>query len=453
MIIIELAYSLHLGSDKNKKNSAKNSAKSNLSGSTSLANNGIQSAAGLSKADKHNLRKYDNNSENIEIIKGTSSLYKDVQKLYEDEFEEARLEYNSRQTRDDRKINNYFTHVSNNSKNDLACEIIIELGNKAFWDIKDMNFWKKMTPVFKQQVLDLESIVPNFKIASAVIHFDEASPHLHIIGVPIKLKNKNGMKKQVGKSDVFTKESLKILQDKMRILCTEKFNQVYSAKEILAEKSEGRNVDYTKEQYIKNKQQIKNHEKNLKTAKQNSDKLDKNTKEIKDIFDNIKTKGIMKNQYVLSEDEKDKVVNFISVVDKTNKSYQKIQKLSVDLQEIDFNLLNSSQRINFLSQKSDDLSLQIEKLNQKINEKDEEILELKKENNLLKKIQKKFASIVHFLFDRIIRNKNKNKYMEFVNELYSHGGLDDEDIKPIIDIFKSNNISRNYEKEKDDYEH
>ena len=50
----------------------------------------------------------------------------------------------------------------------------------------------------------------------------------------------------------------------------------------------------------------------------------------------------MKNQYVLSEDEKDKVVNFISVVDKTNKSYQKIQKLSVDLQEIDFNLLNSS---------------------------------------------------------------------------------------------------------------
>ena len=402
MIIIELAYSLHLGSDKNKKNSAKNSAKSNLSGSTSLANNGIQSAAGLSKADKHNLRKYDNNSENIEIIKGTSSLYKDVQKLYEDEFEEARLEYNSRQTRDDRKINNYFTHVSNNSKNDLACEIIIELGNKAFWDIKDMNFWKKMTPVFKQQVLDLESIVPNFKIASAVIHFDEASPHLHIIGVPIKLKNKNGMKKQVGKSDVFTKESLKILQDKMRILCTEKFNQVYSAKEILAEKSEGRNVDYTKEQYIKNKQQIKNHEKNLKTAKQNSDKLDKNTKEIKDIFDNIKTKGIMKNQYVLSEDEKDKVVNFISVVDKTNKSYQKIQKLSVDLQEIDFNLLNSSQRINFLSQKSDDLSLQIEKLNQKINEKDEEILELKKENNLLKKIQKKFASIVHFLFDRII---------------------------------------------------
>lgn len=36
------------------------------------------------------------------------------------------------------------------------------------------------------------------------------------------------MEKQVGKSDVFTKESLIRLQDKMRTLCIEEFNQVYS---------------------------------------------------------------------------------------------------------------------------------------------------------------------------------------------------------------------------------
>lgn len=39
-------------------------------------------------------------------------------------------EYNSKQTRENRKIKDYFTHVSNNSKNDLACETIIELGKK-----------------------------------------------------------------------------------------------------------------------------------------------------------------------------------------------------------------------------------------------------------------------------------------------------------------------------------
>lgn len=87
-----------------------------------------------------------------------------------------------------------------------------------FWSTKDINYKKKMTNVFKEQVKDLEKLVPDFKIASAIIHYDETSPHLHIIGVPIKYKNKYGMGKQVGKSDVFTKESLTKIQDEMRLL-------------------------------------------------------------------------------------------------------------------------------------------------------------------------------------------------------------------------------------------
>lgn len=40
----ELAYSLHLGSDKNRKNVSRAKAKSNASGTTSLSNNAIQNA-------------------------------------------------------------------------------------------------------------------------------------------------------------------------------------------------------------------------------------------------------------------------------------------------------------------------------------------------------------------------------------------------------------------------
>ena len=82
----ELSYSLHLSSDKNRKPSSKNMAKNNTSGSTSLSNNAIQNAKQLSRVDKHNYRKYDNNSELIEIIKGTTSLYEDVKNLYLEEF-------------------------------------------------------------------------------------------------------------------------------------------------------------------------------------------------------------------------------------------------------------------------------------------------------------------------------------------------------------------------------
>ena len=125
IIISELPYSLHLGSNKNRKNSVRSSAKNNISGTTSMTNNGIQNAKTLSKCDKHNYRKYDNEQEQIVIVKGTSSLYKDVEDFYKTEFEEARLEYNSKQTRPSRMIDNYFDNVSNNEKKDLACEIIL----------------------------------------------------------------------------------------------------------------------------------------------------------------------------------------------------------------------------------------------------------------------------------------------------------------------------------------
>ena len=129
-----------------------------------------------------------------------------------------------------------------------------------------MNFKKKMTEVYKKQVEDLELLVPNFKVASAIIHYDETSPHMHIVGVPIKEKSKYGMSKQVGKSDVFTKSSLIKLQDEMRTLCIEEFNKEYGLNNILKSKKKGRNVDinvndmdnYTlmKEQLEKNQQKL-----------------------------------------------------------------------------------------------------------------------------------------------------------------------------------------------------
>ena len=90
----ELAYSLHLNSDKNRKNISKQNSKNNISGTTSLPNNAIQNARQLSKVDKHNYRKYDNKQDLIEIVRGTSSPFEDVRNLYLKEFEEAKLEYN-----------------------------------------------------------------------------------------------------------------------------------------------------------------------------------------------------------------------------------------------------------------------------------------------------------------------------------------------------------------------
>ena len=379
----------------------------------------------------------------------------DVKKIYKDEFEKAVLEYNSRQVRDDRKIKDYFTHVSNNSKNDLAVQIIIELGDKEFWDTKDMIFKKRMTTIYKEQVRYLEQILPNFKVASAIIHYDESCPHLHIVGVPIKYKSKNGMNKQVGKSNVFTKESLRNLQNKMRENCIETYNKEYSLDDILNEKMEGRNEDYVKKDYIKMKKKIKTHENNLKRAKEKSNKLNSSTKEVKEILNNTKVKVFNKSQYIISLDEKEKIDEFVKQVDNTNKEYQRIQKLSVTLEEMDSSMFKNEHQISHLTMLNSNLETENISLNKKLKEKEVTIDNLKKENKTLssklKHFKDMFYNLVQFLMDKIFRVKD-SKYKEFVEELYKHGALDNKNYEDIMGISKTNNSKDYLAIEKDDFE-
>ena len=380
IFISELAYSLHLGSDKNRKNVSREKAKSNNSGTTSLPNSAIQNASHLTRVDKHNYRKCDNKAEDIVIVRGTTSLVDDVKNLYKQEFQKSVDEYNSIQVREDRKIKDYFTNVSNNTKNDLACEIIIELGNKKYWDTKDKEFKRKITNVFIKQVNDLELLVPNFKIASAIIHYDETSPHLHIVGVPIKFNNKNGMKKQVGKSDVFTKESLRKLQDKMRTLCIESFNKEYNLTNTLKGKKKGRNHDYhitEMDNYLEMKEQLEKNQKSLNKAKQQSDLLDNDTKEAKDIVNNLKLAFGRKDKYVITQERKDKINSFISQVENTNKEYKNIQKLSTTLTNVDSNIKENNKKIKILTENNKALELRVKSLTEKNKLKDNEIDELK----------------------------------------------------------------------------
>ena len=90
----QLAYSFHLGSDKNKSKLAKKVSKGNVSGTTSL-----QNANALSKVNKHNLRDYYNEKDLIRVIRGTNNIVNDVKDLYLKVFEEARIEYNNKQSR------------------------------------------------------------------------------------------------------------------------------------------------------------------------------------------------------------------------------------------------------------------------------------------------------------------------------------------------------------------
>ena len=434
-----LSYSFHLGSDKNKKANVRNKAKENASGTTSLSNNAIQNIKQLGKVNHHNLRKYDNQLELIDTIKGTNNIIKDVKDLYLELFEEAKLEYNNKQKRDDRKIENYFDKISNDTKHDLACEIIIELGDMKYWENKSQKDKLKMIDVFKEQIIDLEKVVPNFKVANATIHFDESSPHLHIIGVPYKDNCKTGLSRQVGKSDVFTKESLTIIQDKMRVYCINSFNKVYSLKEELKEKQQGRNRDINVKDmgnYQRMKKQLNLDKDKLDKANKKSLELDNKSNDIKEQINNLKISKLNKDNLILSKEDKEKLIKYIDEVDKTNNDFKSIQKLSITLNDVDTELKENKKNIAKLEKENYKLKQTIEDLNYQINEDKEEISKLKSTINNLKQTisywKDKFDKLISFLHSKIHNWYDKDdKYLNVINDMYKDDVLDDEDIDDI----------------------
>ena len=198
---------------------------------------------------KHNLRKYKSDeysAENIMLLYGTENLVKDVKKIYHDEFDRVLKEYNDKQTRKDRKIADYYEYVSEKSQ-DMAVEIIFQVGDMKYWQEHGDNkvFMKR---IFKLLLDELRDRMPNFKVANAVIHFDEESPHMHVVGVPVAAGFKKSLRKQVSKRSVFTPYTLsKILQGDLREFINQKVSVVFG--EQIKEKSKGRNHDLTVAEY------------------------------------------------------------------------------------------------------------------------------------------------------------------------------------------------------------
>ena len=214
----------------------------------------------ITTASKHNLRLYTQQSEYnvdlIEIVEGSgTSILDEVKQIYKDEFSEVLKEYNEGK-RADRQIKDYLKYVSDSKKNDVAAEVILQIGDKEFWGQKTIEEWKAMTPLLKEQLEAFKAAVPEFKVASAVMHFDESSPHMQVVGVPVATGYQRGMKKQVAKTKVFTKERMEQIQDIIHDLSEkliEEHPEIFGD-ETLKPKEKGRNNDMSKEFYIRMKQ-------------------------------------------------------------------------------------------------------------------------------------------------------------------------------------------------------
>ena len=437
----ELAYSFHLGSDKNKSKVAKKTAKGNVSGTTSLSNNAIQNANDLSRVNKHNLRDYDNQRDLITTIYGTNDIVEDVKQVYIDEFEQARIEYNTNQPRADRRINDYFEKICN-SQNDIACEIIIELGDMDFWQDKDDEYRFKMIDVYNEQIQDLSKILPTFKIANATIHFDETSPHMHVIGVPVIENCKRGMKKQVGKSQLFTKTSLTQIQDQMRNACIKSYNKFYDVDSRLKTKQKGRNQDINVKEmdnYREMKKKLEQEKQKLDKANKQTKALDNKSKNIIGLLNSLKPMPFSKNNSQISNENIENIKDYIKDVIDVTKTVRSVNDLNLSIKEFEHASFEIEKENKSLKYQIELKDKDIKELKGDLSAKEKIIAKLQEEKESLKAQLQKFKGFWHNLmshFHKKITYDNDQNYKIVSDDLYKNGIFDDNDNEIANNIYK-----------------
>ena len=122
-----------------------------------------------------------------------------IREFYSELFEEALAEYNSRMKRRDRIIPNYYEHIRKGKQEKTFEEIVVQFG-----DINDCAVGSENGELAKQMLDEymrgFEARNPNLKVFNAVMHLDEATPHLHIDFVPITHTGSRGLSTRVSMS-------------------------------------------------------------------------------------------------------------------------------------------------------------------------------------------------------------------------------------------------------------
>ena len=239
-----------------------------------------------------------------------------------------------------------------------------------------------MVQVYTEQVEDLMRIVPESKVANAVIHFDETSPHMHIVGVPIKDNYTRGMRKQPAKSKVFTKESLQRIQDEMRNCCIKSYNKIYRENSLLKQKKKGRNQDINVKDmgdYRDIKNQLKQKEQKLAEANNKTKIPDNKSANITEILDNLKPSKLNKNNMLISSEDVQKLKNYTEDVKNITQTVRSVNDLNIAIRDFEHSVFEISQENRSLKYQLELKYDEISNLKNELSSKDKIINKLREE--------------------------------------------------------------------------
>ena len=145
----------------------------------------------------HNRRTY--TAENVDPTRTHLNIeycYTPIEQAYHELFDVALAEFNAKQKRKDRCIENYYEKIRDGKQEKTFYEVIFQVGNREDMSAEGENaeLAKTILDKFYRSFLERN---PQLHVYSAHLHMDEATPHLHIDFIPFTTGSKRGLSTRV----------------------------------------------------------------------------------------------------------------------------------------------------------------------------------------------------------------------------------------------------------------
>lgn len=265
-------------------------------------------------------------------------VQQDLGEAYDYLFSNAVERYNARQKRNDRKISNYFQHLFNRepsksvitgaNKQKSFYEDLVQIGTKDDTGVgsPDAEIAKECLQEYMEK---FQTRNPNFHVFNAVMHLDEATPHLHIDYIPVGhfsngLNTRNAMAKALEEMG-YGKGANAI--NRWRLAEWEVLHQICVAHGIeISEPKKSRGYSYTVQEYGEHKDEIKHLEEEKAQVLAELDKAAKKKVKLTEI-DSVETgKTVFGGKVTVSQEDWDNVTALAKKEVASQKQTKKLRK-------------------------------------------------------------------------------------------------------------------------------
>ena len=131
-----------------------------------------------------------------------------IKAVYHELFDEALERYNAKQTRADRRIEDYYEKIRSGKQEKPFHEIILQVGNRDDMGA-DSEEGQLAAAVLDEYMKGFQERNPQLRVFSAHLHMDEATPHLHIDFVPFTTGSKRGLDTRVSLKQALAAQGFK----------------------------------------------------------------------------------------------------------------------------------------------------------------------------------------------------------------------------------------------------